>query len=136
MLGEGDVNFLSSHSAICKSCHQFGDELSAISEAIKHSRFESDASSGFSSRVLDEAIRQRSAPLVGLRPALVGALFAFLAVGSAVQFATASPPVDVPDAGSAVQKRDLTPLQGEGPMRFELFDTPSRMVKDPEPFDV
>jgi len=135
MLGERDVDFLAKHSLACKNCHQFGDELSAISDAIKHSRIDSETSIGFSSRVLDEAIRQRSAPAGGMRPALAGALFAFLVVGSTVQFATASPSTDVPDAGSSVEKRDLTPLQGEGPMRFELFDTPSRMVKDPEPFD-
>lgn len=135
-LNTRDVVFLTAHSESCKSCREYRGEIIQITAAIQATGYENDGSPGFSTRVAREVIRQRTQPLAGLRPGLVGALFAFLAVGSIVQIVTASPTSAVPPAGSAAERRAITPLQGEGPMRFELFDTPSRMVKDPEPLDV
>jgi hypothetical protein len=70
------------------------------------------------------------------RPVLAGAVAAFIAVGAILQVVGVQPSALTTDGTAESTGRPESPLNRAEPGDMDLFDTPSKLVRDPRPYDV
>ena len=132
-----DREFHAQHGAQCTRCRSYTAEVDALTRALTASHIEPvDVSKNFTDNVVRgvQAMR-RETYHASYRPILIGATAAAVALGAILQMVGKEPSMPTPD-GSAETIRRETPLDSVAPGNINLFDTPSRLVPDPRPFDV
>jgi hypothetical protein len=94
-------------------------------------------SSDFTDRVvLGVKKMRRESYRTTYRPVLAGAVAAFVAVGAILQVVGIQPDAPTTDGSAESSARPESPLNRAEPGDMDLFDTPSKLVRDPRPYDV
>jgi len=131
------LRFLAYHAETCAQCRQYDAEISDVCAAIHSASLEHEGRLEFGGATLRAVIadrQKRRTPT--LKPIFIGAATAVIAVGAILQLLSASLNITVSPTGGAQRPlRQDMPLEIDTPGTFKLFDTPSRLVRDPEPFD-
>jgi hypothetical protein len=134
-----ESDFLTAHEAKCIGCRNYRTELDMMTKAITASLVDPfDISRDFTDRVVVGVKKmRRESYRTSYRPVLVGAVAAFVAVGAILQTVGLQPAEPTTD-GTAESTTPLreTPLDTAEPGNMNLFDTPSKLVRDPRPTDV
>jgi len=132
-----DRAFVAAHALDCDSCRRRSEQLNAVCAILSQSLIEPTCSPGFTDNVIRSvrAMRRERAKHVW-RPLVVGALSAAVALGAVLQIvgAQANPPSTDGTAQNSIL-RDA-PFDATTPGSLNLFDSPSRLVRDPRPNDV
>ena len=133
-----ESDFLTAHEAKCIGCRNYRTELDMMTKAITASLVDSfDISRDFTDRVVVGVKKmRRESYRTSYRPVLVGAVAAFVAVGAILQMVGLQPAAPNTDGTAERSIGKDSPLNGSEPGDMNLFDTPSRLVRDPRPFDV
>jgi hypothetical protein len=132
-----DRDFHAQHGAACARCRCYTAEVDALTRALTASHIEPvSVSTNFTDNVVRgvHAMRRESYH-ASYRPILVGASAAVVALGAILQMVGTQPSPPTPE-GSAESIRRETPLETAEPGDMNLFNTPSKLVPDPRPFDV
>ncbi|MGI8922441.1 MAG: hypothetical protein ACR2HJ_00125 [Fimbriimonadales bacterium] len=131
------LRFLAVHSQACGECLHYDVEISDMKAALRSAALEHEGGPEFGAATLRVVLadrQQRRTPT--LKPIIVGAATAVIAVGAILQLLSASLNATVSPTGEAQRPlRQDMPLEVDTPGTFNLFDTPSRLVRDPKPFD-
>ena len=132
-----ESDFLATHEAKCEHCRNYRVELDMMTKAITASLVEPfEMSRDFTDKVvLGVKKMRRESYRTSYRPVLAGAVAAFIAVGAILQVVgdqAKEPSIDGA-ADSTIRKE--SPLNSDQPGDMNLFDTPSKLVRDPRPFD-
>ncbi|MBA3725607.1 MAG: hypothetical protein H0W86_03930 [Armatimonadetes bacterium] len=137
VLSSRALRFLAVHSQACGECLFYDVEISDMSAAIRSAALEHEGGPEFGAATLRVVLadrQKRRTPT--LKPIFAGAATAVIAVGAILQLLSASLNTTASPIGEAQRPlRQDIPLEIDMPGTFNLFDTPSRMVRDPKPFD-
>lgn len=132
-----DRAFLSTHALACSRCRLHSEQLNAVQAIFAVSAFEPTCSPEFTDNVVRKvrAMRREGSQHV-LRSLVVGAVSAAVALGAVLQIVgtPAEPPTTDGTARNSIL-RDA-PFETTTPGSLNLFDSPSRLVRDPRPNDV
>lgn len=130
--------FLARHEAACPRCARKGAELRAIHAVLlAEGTMEVTPSPDFTDRVVERVrAARREAMRPSLRPVFYGAGAALVAVGAILQVVGAPVDATMPDGSASSEVRTTMPLDDNSSGDLKLFDSPSRLVRDPRPNDV
>jgi hypothetical protein len=133
-LSARELAFLVRHASVCADCARL--EYSRPMSAVVNARIHSEGSPAFSINVAARAAQHREERrLAALRPVALGATFAVAAMVVALNLVVSDPGPDMAPAGSEARNGRSMPIEIDRSLDFNLFDTPSRLVQDPEPYD-
>lgn len=133
-----ESDFLTAHEAKCKACRSYRVELDMMTKAITASMVDSfEVSRDFTDKVVTGVKKMRRENYrTTYRPVLVGAVAAFIAVGAILQTVGLQPAEPTTDGTAESMPLRETPLDTAEQGDMNLFDTPSKLVRDPRPMDV
>jgi predicted anti-sigma-YlaC factor YlaD len=131
-----ESDFLSMHKASCAECRSYAIQVDALIAAMSDVAVDPLLVSEDFTENIVRGVRKmrRDSYRTSYRPVLVGAAAAFVAVGAILQMVGLQPPAANTD-GSAESNIER-PIDATTPGELNLFDTPSKLVRDPRPFDV
>jgi hypothetical protein len=130
-------SFMDSHADACAACRSFSEDLHLVTELLSNSHIEPVLSADFTDRIVSEvrAVR-RQGYRTAYRPVIVGAVAAFIAIGAVLQVVGAPSSAPSGEGAAANAFKRESPLNSTVPGDINLFDTPSKLVRDPRPNDV
>lgn len=133
-----ESDFLNRHAAGCPRCLAYTLEVDALSDALSGSMIEPMAVSPTFTEDIVRGVRamRRESYRTSFRPVLIGAVAAFVAVGAILQMVGLQPEAPSTDGSADTGIRRESPLDSAEPGDMNLFDTPSRLARDPKPIDV
>ena len=125
------------HSGECDACRAFDGQLAAAREALRAATLHHQGPPSFSLKVAwavsrDRLRRQRAV----WWPTLTGAGTAAIAVGAILQLLYASSVQPSPEGTAQREHKRNSPMRLFKPGQLNLFDSPGRVVRDPERTDV
>lgn len=136
-ISRADRAYMAAHALDCSRCRTRSEQLNAVHAVLSVSAIEPQCSPDFTDNVVRRvrAMRREGSHHV-LRPLLVGAVSAAVALGAVLQMVgtQAEPPTTDGTARNSIL-RDA-PFESTTPGSLNLFDSPSRLVRDPRPNDV
>lgn len=136
-LTQSERAHLDAHALACRQCRARTEQLRAIQTLLAVTVIEPSVSPDFTDKVVERvrAMRRQNSKHV-LRPLVVGAVSAAVAIGAVLQVVGVQ--AEAPKATGSAQNSILreTPIDGATPDGLNLFDSPSRLVRDPRPNDV
>jgi hypothetical protein len=132
------LEFVADHAAKCGKCRVYSEVAGALRAGLGKAELAPVVISGdFTERVVRgvQAMRRESYR-TSYRPVLVGAMAAFVALGAILQVVGAQPEAPSTDGTAESTLKRESPLDSSEPGDLNLFDTPSKLVRDPRPHDV
>lgn len=137
-ISRAEQDFLTAHARGCNRCRVHSGELDVVSAALSASAFDPIVISPDFTENVVRGVRamRREGHRNAYRPVLVGAGAAFVALGAILQVVGAQAPAPTTDGTAGVGVYRESPLKSTSPSELNLFDAPSRLVRDPRPHDV
>jgi hypothetical protein len=128
---------MESHADACADCRAFSEDIYKIADLLNSNSVQPRISEDFTERVvLGVRAMRREGYRTAYRPVLVGAVAAFIAIGAVLQVVGAPSSAHTTDGSAENAIKRESPLNSVMPGDMNLFDTPSRLVRDPRPNDV
>lgn len=134
-IGAAAARRLAQHLSHCADCRDYDQQILAITNVLRESKVEYSGSHNVASIVVailrSERLKKEAR---GLRPVLIGAAAAVVALGAIVQVISSPVPQASPE-GAAIREYRRDSLRPAKPGQLNIADTPSRLIQDPERTD-